>query len=839
MKRRVLGLVLCLALALSLLPFGAFAKDLGTYTLDLTDGTVTLDVTIGQAVALTLTKAKDAGMINTTKGTSTSTSQVVYFDLDKDGTNDLDVRVTLKSAKPTKVEFKANSGTSVYGDVPLAVPYTGSSSYYSKLLLKFPKKLDTLSAKVTFAANGGTGTMAAVTVVKNTSYTLPDCTFTAPEGKEFDKWDLGAPGASVTINKDTVVTAQWKDKSTTPKDIETIKLTFVDTDLKVGQKPNFAAALSTESAAMATIKEEHWIDETDNVLLSSDGGDQTITEGHTYSYGLTLEAKDGYVFTAITGLEYGGVNYVQSAIGHTLKAGGSGLELWDFMPEVDVIGDSVDKLMVDLTKGGVIVPEPRCTALHNTLTAANAMSQVTYKDGAVDLDNDGTVDIFFTKATGVIKLQPNMSLTEDLTLTLSDEGITYVTDNALTPYAKAVEFKMAPPAKAYDLDLTSGTATLSGEDCEALINALQADGDGGLITLTKSGSEYTADLDKDGKNDIKVTVSGSDAAVETLETNSVAEKVTLDTPMYEVVSLAGSSAPYLTQLTVRFKEAEPAKDLGELIIDLSKEESAALTQPQFEAFRASMGGLNFTHTIKSATDGDIIKYDLDNDGKYDIQAEKKADGSGVFTVLETNSVTGEKKLTVGDPELSLINAAEKKEYYKDVTVKLPGGGLVNPFKDVSESDIFYDAVMWAYYASPQVTVGISATRFGPDTTVTRGQTVTFLWRAMGEPEPATTTNPFVDVKESDYYYKAVLWAVEKNITVGVSATHFDPNQTCSTAHIITFLYRTLGVGDNGWYDVAGAWATGKGLLDGLDLKVDPKTPCPRADVVLFLYRALK
>ena len=284
--------------------------------------------------------------------------------------------------------------------------------------------------------------------------------------------------------------------------------------------------------------------------------------------------------------------------------------------------------------------------------------------------------------------------------------------------------------------------------------------------------------------------------------------------------------------------AEPAKNLGAFTVDLSKETSVTLTQPQYAAFQASMGGLNFTGVIKSVSDGDKVRYDLDKDGKYDIQAEKKGDGSAVFTVLETNSVTGQKTLTVSDAALAVINAAEKKEYYKDVTVKLPGG-LVNPFKDVSESDIFYDAVMWAYYASPQVTVGISATRFGPDTTVTRGQTVTFLWRAMGEPEPSTTKNPFVDVKESDYYYKAVLWAVEKNITVGVNATHFVPSQTCSTAHIITFLYRTLGIGDNGWYDVAGAWATGKGLLDGLDLKVDPKTPCPRADVVLFLYRALK
>ena len=161
----------------------------------------------------------------------------------------------------------------------------------------------------------------------------------------------------------------------------------------------------------------------------------------------------------------------------------------------------------------------------------------------------------------------------------------------------------------------------------------------------------------------------------------------------------------------------------------------------------------------------------------------------------------------------------------------------NPFKDVSESDWFYEPVLWAYYAEPQVTVGISATRFGPDTTVTRGQTVTFLWRAMGEPEPSTTKNPFVDVKESDYFYKAVLWAVENNITVGVNATHFVPGQTCSTAHIITFLYRTLGVGSNGWYEEAGAWAAEHSLLDKTGLTVDPKVNCPRAAVVTFLYRA--
>ena len=836
MKRRVMGLVLCLALALSLLPFGAFAAKLGNGTLDLSSGSVTLSEEQSKPIAATL---MGAALAKHPKINYQSSGTVVSFDLDQNGTLDLSVDTKITKIGKTTVTtrvFSVLPTTSIFGTYTIAGAPIGDQDYYEKLIMKFPLKIASLTAEVTFNANGGTGTMAAVTVVKNKSYTLPDCTFTAPAGKEFDKWDLGAPGASVTITKDTVVTAQWKDKSTTPKAIDTIEITSINTDLKAGQKPVFEAKLSAESAAMATVKEEHWIDETVNRILSSDGTEWTVVEGHTYSYGITLAPKEGYVFTETTGLKYNGLNYPQSVIGSTLKAGGSGLELWDFAPDVNVYGEFLDKLEVDLTKGGTILPAAE--VLYNTFMAAIADGQVNYSTaGAVDLDRDGTTDFSFDKVSGVIKLQPTLSLTQDVTLTLSDEGINYATAKAFTPFAKVVEFKLAPPAKTYDLNLSSGKATLSGEDCQALISALQADDNGGLIALTKSGSEYTADLDKDGKNDIKVTVSGSDAAVETLETNSVAEKVTLNTPLYDLTLLAQSSVPYFSSLTVRFKAAEPAKNLGAFTVDLSKETSVTLTQPQYAAFQASMGGLNFTGVIKSVSDGDKVRYDLDKDGKYDIQAEKKGDGSAVFTVLETNSVTGQKTLTVSDAALAVINAAEKKEYYKDVTVKLPGG-LVNPFKDVSESDIFYDAVMWAYYASPQVTVGISATRFGPDTTVTRGQTVTFLWRAMGEPEPSTTKNPFVDVKESDYYYKAVLWAVEKNITVGVNATHFVPSQTCSTAHIITFLYRTLGIGDNGWYDVAGAWATGKGLLDGLDLKVDPKTPCPRADVVLFLYRAL-
>jgi hypothetical protein len=165
-------------------------------------------------------------------------------------------------------------------------------------------------------------------------------------------------------------------------------------------------------------------------------------------------------------------------------------------------------------------------------------------------------------------------------------------------------------------------------------------------------------------------------------------------------------------------------------------------------------------------------------------------------------------------------------------------GKTNPFVDVSKGTYYYDPVLWAYYASPQVTNGIDTTHFGPMSTVTRGQCVTFLWRAMGCPEPANKTNPFVDVPEKEYYYKPILWAVEKGITKGTDVNHFTPNQKLSTAHIVTFLYRTLEKGTDGWYEEAGNWAKGDGLLDGTGLGVSDQTDCPRGAVVTFLCREL-
>ena len=119
-------------------------------------------------------------------------------------------------------------------------------------------------------------------------------------------------------------------------------------------------------------------------------------------------------------------------------------------------------------------------------------------------------------------------------------------------------------------------------------------------------------------------------------------------------------------------------------------------------------------------------------------------------------------------------------------------GTDNPFGDVPADRYYYDPVLWAYYHEPQITSGVDETSFGVGEGCTRAQVVTFLWNAAGKPEPAAAENPFADVEETDYFYKAVLWAVENGVTAGTAPTSFSPDKTCTRGQVATFLYKLYG-----------------------------------------------
>lgn len=169
------------------------------------------------------------------------------------------------------------------------------------------------------------------------------------------------------------------------------------------------------------------------------------------------------------------------------------------------------------------------------------------------------------------------------------------------------------------------------------------------------------------------------------------------------------------------------------------------------------------------------------------------------------------------------------------------------FVDVKESDYYYDAVKWALEKG--ITTGTSDTTFSPKADCSRAQAVTFLWRAAGSPTPTLTKTNFTDINKDAYYYTAVLWALENNITTGTSATTFAPTMKCSRAQIVTFLWRTMGapvidgpapftdVSIDAFYRNAVLWAVNNDITTGTGGGYfSPTKTCSRAQIVTFLYR---
>ena len=181
----------------------------------------------------------------------------------------------------------------------------------------------------------------------------------------------------------------------------------------------------------------------------------------------------------------------------------------------------------------------------------------------------------------------------------------------------------------------------------------------------------------------------------------------------------------------------------------------------------------------------------------------------------------------------------------DLTKLIPD----NPFVDVSEKAYYYTPVLWA--VENNITSGVNADHFEPNTKCTRAQIVTFLWNAAGKPEPKTAVNPFRDVSEKAYYYKAVLWAVENGITYGVDDTHFGPGVACTRAQAVTFIWNSKGnpepktarnpfqdVSKKAYYYNAVLWAVENEITKGLDdTHFAPMSTCTRGQIVRFLWCA--
>ena len=240
-----------------------------------------------------------------------------------------------------------------------------------------------------------------------------------------------------------------------------------------------------------------------------------------------------------------------------------------------------------------------------------------------------------------------------------------------------------------------------------------------------------------------------------------------------------------------------------------------------------------TVSPKSASKGDTVTVTVKPDSGY---------------VLETLTVTDKN----GD-ELKLTDKGNGKYTFtmpgSKVEVKatfMEDNSVLNFFYDVPNGAYFYEAVKWA--VKNGITTGVGNDLFAPEQPCTRAQIVTFLWRAAGSPEPKTASS-FTDVPANAYYAKAVAWAVENGITNGMTATMFAPDATCTRGQSVTFLHRALkgsasgstnftDVASDAFYADAVNWAVANNVTNGTsNTTFSPNADCTRAEIVTFLYRA--
>ena len=388
-------------------------------------------------------------------------------------------------------------------------------------------------------------------------------------------------------------------------------------------------------------------------------------------------------------------------------------------------------------------------------------------------------------------IYPGHSITASRSFEGNDPETTYDPEK-LTTY----KYVKVEPITVTGVELNKDSLSIKVGQSETLTATLQPSGAVQDVTWTSSDDKIVTVTNG------TVTAVGVGTATITVTTTNGGQTYT-DTCTVTVTNASSSSGSHTTYYPVN----TPAKSEGG---------SVAVSQ-------------------KSASKGSAVTVTVTPESGYQVSSVQAVDKDG-------------KKLTLtdkGDGKYSFVMPGSKVEVSASFAqVQKPEEP--SPYRDVSKDSYYYDAVQWA--SDKGITNGVSDGVFAPDWVCTRGQIVTFLWRSVGSPAPKTAEMPFADVAEDAYYAQAVLWAVENGITKGTSETTFSPDQTCTRAHAVAFLYRLAGspavtgssfqdVAADAYYTAAVAWAVQQGITNGTsETTFSPNETCTRAQIVTFLYR---
>ena len=486
-------------------------------------------------------------------------------------------------------------------------------------------------------------------------------------------------------------------------------------------------------------------------------------------------------------------------------------------------------------------------------------------------DADATAEVEFTiaKASTSIGIETDKATLTGggtVTLTVTKTGLPQDAQVSVSGYSNIIDngdgtYTVALPNSTATYTFTASYAgDANHKDATANCNVFVTQYTGGGSSSSGGSSSGSSSVSGSGDN---VIITASSGTVTDAQMESAVKKANKGSTI--TIKATGSTSVTLPVGGL----ADAADNDNDVLLDLRYGEITLSAR----AIAGMTDGVSSNDKIKVSVTSQTNSKDetisdlLDKGGAvFDVSVEVDGVEIHSFDGTLTITLTVSNLSKISDPHVLHILTDGTKEYYapdrisgNTITVKgvrnlstfavIPGSEVpqTNPFTDVTTSDYYYDAVLWA--VANGVTNGSSATTFSPNVAVSRAQMVTFLWRAHGSPE-ATGTNPFTDVSTSDYYYDAVLWAVANGVTNGTSATTFSPDAPVTRAQAVTFQWRAAGspvvsgssFGDvtaDAYYANAVTWAVANGITNGTSgTTFSPDVVVSRAQAVTFLWREL-
>ena len=727
------------------------------------------------------------------------------------------------------------------------------------------KKADTAGATLTVTYTSSThyGSANATITVAPKTLTAADLTPSGPITKVYDTNTNAPTGLTVSVKSESLVgtdtlavTGTLKYNSANVN--EANKITFTPDAITTG---NYALAV-TEVLTITGAK------------ITQATPTYTVPTGLTAKYGQTLADVNIAATTGWSWMNTGTAVGTPATKNFPAK----------FTPTDAINYKTVENIDVSVAVGKADAPtltDIPVSQKYTVTTGEKAIGTVmpadagtlTYAKGAESKTGSVTIDSWAVDTTGKVTYTLSGGVAGD-TVTLP---VTIGSDNYANATVNVVITLTAKDDQAA-LTLTGGTTVVYGQTLQLGTSG----GSGtGAVTYAVTNGTGEATIDATGLltpvkvGTVKVTATkAGDASYNSITSAEVEIHITRATPTgapkYTAITTSGKTLAD-AGLTTTGSTLNPNAgtlvwvDNADNVLPGTTAVAANTTYkwlftPTDTNYTTLTGSIELYHKSSSGGGGWYYTY-------YTIKATAGTNGSispsGWTSVRDgrdqTFTITPDKgyavaKVLVDGKSVGAVKSYTFKNVTKDHTIeaifmKSNGNPQTGVFVDVAEGSYYEEAIDWA--VEKGITNGVSSNMFAPNDPCTRAQIVTFLWRAAGSPAPKSMSS-FTDVPADAFYAKAVAWAVENGITSGTGESKFSPNSTCTRAQAVTFLYRASGspavsgkaefsdVSTTAFYADAVTWAAKKGITTGIGGGLfGSGNNCTRGQIVTFLYRAMK